>query len=129
MLSPIVFCDAGNKFSGRYFNITDCSYHCLEFFKRKTFPEPLVNLANSWVQNPCHSTNRLFMSYRFDETRECKLRVRSMVGLIPLYACLVIDDEYVAKLPGFKKRMDWFLKNREDLRSEVCKIVLKFSRT
>ena len=57
--------------------------------------------------------------FRFDEGRECKLRVRSMVGLIPLYACLVIDDEYVDKLDGFKKRMDWFLKHREDLRNEV----------
>ncbi|CAB4005819.1 Glycosyl hydrolase family 63 C-terminal domain-containing [Paramuricea clavata] len=56
---------------------------------------------------------------RFDERRECKLRVRSMVGLIPMYACLVINDEYVDKLPGFKKRMDWFLKHREDLRNEV----------
>ena len=60
-----------------------------------------------------------FYVFRFDERRECKLRVRSMVGLIPLYACLVINDEYVDKLPGFKKRMDWFLKHREDLRNEV----------
>ena len=62
-----------------------------------------------------------FCAFRFDERRECKLRVRSMVGVIPLYACLVINDEYVDKLPGFKKRMDWFLKNRQDLGSEVCK--------
>ena len=51
-----------------------------------------------------------------------------MVGLIPLYACLVIDDEYVDKLPGFKKRMDWFLKHREDLRNEVCKTVFMSSQ-
>lgn len=44
-----------------------------------------------------------------------------MVGLIPLYAVLVINDEYVDKLDGFKKRMDWFLKNREDLGKEVNK--------
>ena len=56
---------------------------------------------------------------RLDDQRECKLRVRSMVGLIPLYACLVLDDEYVQKLPGFRKRMDWFLENRKDLRTEV----------
>lgn len=49
------------------------------------------------------------------------LRVRSMVGLVPLMACLVLDDEYVQKLPGFKKRLDWFLSNRKDLASQVSK--------
>lgn len=50
------------------------------------------------------------------------LRVRSMVGLVPLMACLVLDDEYVQKLPGFKKRLDWFLSNRKDLASQVSYI-------
>lgn len=47
------------------------------------------------------------------------LRVRSMVGLVPLMACLVLDDEYMNRLPGFKKRLDWFMKNRKDLASQV----------
>ena len=47
------------------------------------------------------------------------LKVRSMVGLIPLYACLVLEDRVVQKLHGFRKRLDWFLKNRKDLASQV----------
>ena len=43
------------------------------------------------------------------------LKVRSMVGLVPLLAVEVLDDVLVQKLPGFKKRMDWFLKHRSDL--------------
>src|SRR5260370_42656582 len=43
------------------------------------------------------------------------LKVRSMVGLIPLLAVEVLDDVLIQKLPGFKKRMDWFLKHRPDL--------------
>jgi hypothetical protein len=43
------------------------------------------------------------------------LRVRSMVGLIPLLAVEVLDDGLIQKLPGFKKRMDWFLQHRPDL--------------
>jgi hypothetical protein len=43
------------------------------------------------------------------------LRVRSMVGLIPLYACEIIEDDVIAKLPGFAKRMKWFLDNRPEL--------------
>jgi hypothetical protein len=47
------------------------------------------------------------------------LRVRSMVGLIPLFAVEVLDDAELAKLPGFKKRMQWFLENRLDLARHV----------
>jgi hypothetical protein len=43
------------------------------------------------------------------------LRVRSMVGLIPLYACEIIEQDVIEKLPGFAKRMRWFLENRQDL--------------
>ena len=51
------------------------------------------------------------------------LKVRSMVGLIPLYACLVLEDRVVQKLHGFRKRLEWFLKNRKDLASQV-KLIL-----
>ena len=47
------------------------------------------------------------------------MRVRSMVGLIPLYAALVLEDEVVQKLPGFRKRLTWFLENRKDLAQQV----------
>ncbi len=47
------------------------------------------------------------------------LRVRSMVGLIPLFAVEVLDDAELDKLPGFKKRMQWFLENRKDLARHV----------
>jgi len=43
------------------------------------------------------------------------LRIRSMVGLIPLYAVEVIDGDLIGRLPGFKKRMQWFLEHRSDL--------------
>ncbi len=47
--------------------------------------------------------------------RVIPLRVRSLVGLIPLIAVEVIDQETIARLPGFRKRMEWFLRNRPDL--------------
>jgi hypothetical protein len=43
------------------------------------------------------------------------LKVRSMVGLIPLFACEIIEEEMIEKLPGFTKRMRWFLENRPEL--------------
>ena len=43
------------------------------------------------------------------------LRVRSMVGLIPLYACEILEQDVIDRLPGFTKRMRWFLENRPEL--------------
>ena len=61
-----------------------------------------------------------FSAHRVDGKSK-PMRVRSMVGLIPLYACLVLEDEVIQKLPGFRKRLQWFLKNRQDLATQVCK--------
>jgi hypothetical protein len=47
------------------------------------------------------------------------LRVRSMVGLLPLIAVEVLEDEVIDHLPAFKKRMRWFLQNRKDLAGQV----------
>ena len=44
-----------------------------------------------------------------------QLPVRSMVGLIPLYATLVLEPSVIKRFPGFKKRMDWFIENRADI--------------
>lgn len=47
------------------------------------------------------------------------LRVRSLVGLIPMLAVETIDPELRHKLPNFTRRMRWFLHNRPDLASLV----------
>jgi hypothetical protein len=46
------------------------------------------------------------------------LKVRSLVGLVPLLAVEVLDDAAIQRLPGFKKRMDWFLEHRPDLNAQ-----------
>ncbi|WP_437203817.1 MGH1-like glycoside hydrolase domain-containing protein [Planctomicrobium sp. SH664] len=47
------------------------------------------------------------------------LRIRSMVGIIPLFAVEILDQRIIDKLPGFKKRMDWFLQHRSDLARHI----------
>jgi hypothetical protein len=44
-----------------------------------------------------------------------RLRIRSMVGLIPLFAVETIDPELLGKFPGFQKRLEWYLAHRPDL--------------
>ncbi|HZX14284.1 MAG TPA: glucosidase [Thermodesulfobacteriota bacterium] len=43
------------------------------------------------------------------------LKVRSMVGLIPLFAVKTLEPSILRALPGFTRRLEWFVKNRPDL--------------
>jgi hypothetical protein len=43
------------------------------------------------------------------------MRIRSMVGLIPLFAVEALDPEVVKHLPEFKKRRDWFVAHRPEM--------------
>ncbi|AKG24375.1 MGH1-like glycoside hydrolase domain-containing protein [Calothrix sp. 336/3] len=52
--------------------------------------------------------------------RQITLKVRSMVGLIPLFAVETIEPEILNILPDFKVRLEWFIKNRPDLRKNVA---------
>ncbi|HEX8069900.1 MAG TPA: hypothetical protein VF546_08115 [Pyrinomonadaceae bacterium] len=51
--------------------------------------------------------------------RDIPLRIRSMVGLIPLFAVENLDADLIERLPGFRKRMNWFLENRKDLARHI----------
>jgi hypothetical protein len=50
---------------------------------------------------------------------EVPLRIRSLVGLLPLFAVEVLDQDLINQLPGFKKRLKWFVKNRYDLAQNI----------
>ncbi|MBD2676129.1 MULTISPECIES: MGH1-like glycoside hydrolase domain-containing protein [Nostoc] len=52
--------------------------------------------------------------------QQITLKVRSIVGLIPLFAIETIEPETLKMLPGFKKRLEWFIRNRPDLRQNVA---------
>ncbi len=53
------------------------------------------------------------------EEQVLPLRTRSLVGLLPLIAVEVLDQAAIDRLPGFKKRLDWFLQHRVDLARHV----------
>lgn len=52
---------------------------------------------------------------RFPNGERVPLKIRSMVGLIPLFAVEIIEPEILEKLPHFKSRLKWFLQYRPDL--------------
>ncbi len=52
---------------------------------------------------------------------EVPLKVRSLVGLIPLFAVETIDPELLETLPDFRVRLEWFLHNKPDMASLVSR--------
>ena len=53
------------------------------------------------------------------DSHHVPIRLRSMVGLIPLFACELLEQEVIERLPGFAKRMRWFLEHRADLAEHI----------
>jgi len=51
--------------------------------------------------------------------RRIPVRLRSMVGLVPLFAVMKLEESDIRHLPGFAKRLQWFLRNRPDLARQV----------
>jgi hypothetical protein len=54
-----------------------------------------------------------------DKHYSMPLRIRSMVGLIPLFAVATIDPEILEALPAFRRRLQWFIENRPDLTDNI----------
>ncbi len=49
-----------------------------------------------------------------------RMKVRSMVGLIPLFAVETLDSDLLDRMPSFKRRMEWFIENRPDLTANLA---------
>jgi hypothetical protein len=57
---------------------------------------------------------------KFPDGGHFPVKIRSMVGLIPLFAVETLEPGLMHHLPGFKRRMDWFIDNRPDLTANVA---------
>jgi len=51
---------------------------------------------------------------------QTRLKVRSFVGLIPLFATAVLEADQLKELPGFKRRLEWFMEHRPELVKNVA---------
>jgi hypothetical protein len=63
--------------------------------------------GDGWYYDAVHGTDA--------RHHERQLKVRSMVGLIPLFAAQILDHSWFDKLPNFKARYEWLMLNRLDL--------------
>jgi hypothetical protein len=71
-----------------------------------------------------HEEDRFFYDVlRLPDGQHLPLKIRSMVGLIPLFAVETLEPELLDRLPDFKRRLEWFVENRPDLtQNAACMI-------
>ncbi len=105
--------------------LTDVTYEDIasKFFEHFLYISYAVNHSNGtglWNEQDGFYYDRLRLG---EDSYEC-LRVRSLVGIVPLFATDTLDAYTVEKHPGFKKRMEWFVENRPDLTSGLASITL-----
>jgi Glycosyl hydrolase family 63 C-terminal domain len=57
---------------------------------------------------------------RLPDGAKFPMKIRSMVGLIPLFAVETLEPEVLERLPDFKRRLEWFIENRSDLTDNLA---------
>ena len=60
-----------------------------------------------------------YYDHLYVDGKSTAIKVRSLVGLLPLTTSVVLDEDLIEKLPGFKRRMQWFLDNRSNLNEHM----------
>ncbi len=60
---------------------------------------------------------------RYPDGRYRKLRIRSLVGLIPLFAVERLEEDWIEPFAEFRANLDWFMRNRSDYVRDVVHTV------
>ena len=88
------------------------------------FFEHYVAIAEA--MNSLHGTglwekeDGFYYDHLFRDGQNTAMRVRSLVGLIPLCSNVIMYDKTVQRLPSFQRRMNWFLKNRPQMAQHMA---------
>jgi len=96
----IVYEDIASKFFEHFIYIADAMT-----FSTASGDKSLWNEEDGFYYDAIH----------FGPGQSHQMAVRSLVGLIPLYATLTLEPSVINRFPGFKKRMMWFIENRADM--------------
>src|SRR5262249_53531472 len=77
--------------------------------------EAMTNIGNAHIGLWDENDRFYYDELELPDGRIPQLKVRSMVGLVPLYAVEVLEPELLEQMPGFHRRLRWFLNYRPDL--------------
>ena len=83
--------------------------------------EAMNNIGDEGIGLWCDKDEFYYDALNLPNGESKAIKIRSMVGLIPLYAVETLEPELLEQLPGFAGRLEWLLKNRPDLASLVSR--------
>src|SRR5205807_8606788 len=77
--------------------------------------EAMTNIGNARIGLWDKDDRFYYDQLELPDGRITQLKVRSMVGLVPLFAVEVLEPELLKQLPDFHRRLKWFLNYRPEL--------------
>ncbi len=83
--------------------------------------EAMNNIGDEGIGLWCDKDEFYYDVLNLPNGQSAPLKVRSMVGLIPLFAVETLESELLEQLPGFAGRLEWFLNYRPDLAKLVSR--------
>ncbi|XDT20219.1 Hypothetical protein J6896_02091 [Nakaseomyces glabratus] len=99
--------DIASKFFEHFILISDS----MSFEYQKDLDNGEIIKQNLWNENDKFYYDAI--SWGGDHREQ--LPIRSLVGLIPLYASMTLEPSIILQFKGFKKRVDWFVKNKKEI--------------
>jgi hypothetical protein len=94
----------------------------LKFFEHFLFiAEAMNNIAGEQISLWNEEDEFFYDVLHFESGDNLPLKLRSMVGLIPLFAVTTIEPSLLEKVPQFKQHLEWFLEHRPDLAKLVAR--------
>jgi Glycosyl hydrolase family 63 C-terminal domain len=91
-----------------------------KFFEHFLYIADAMNRIGSNVSLWDEEDGFYYDAIRYPNGDRCPLKVRSLVGLLPLLGVNVLEPKTIEKLSGFKGRLNWFIKHRMDLKKNVA---------
>ncbi len=86
-----------------------------KFLEHYVYIGAAMKMEHNGYQLWDHEDSFFYDVLRFPDGTATRFRVRSMVGLIPLYATERLEAKWIEPFPIFKENLEWFLKHRPDL--------------
>ncbi|UOQ79068.1 glucosidase [Hymenobacter sp. 5516J-16] len=83
--------------------------------------QAMTNLADEKIDMWDEDDGFYYDVLNTPEHARLPLRIRSMVGLIPLFAVEVLDEDTLQQMPRFVYRLNWFLNHRPELAAMVSR--------
>jgi len=91
-----------------------------KFFEHFVYISDAMNNVGNECTELWNERDGFYYDVLHMDGQQYPIKLRSMVGLIPLFAVETVESDWMDRLPEFRKRTEWFLKNRPDLTDSIA---------